>query len=256
MRLGELTLDDAAAQARGNWLKFDSFAWHDRPDNAEEWAIVYTHNRDSDLVAQSNASVIEKALALFLESDEPDVVSEHHGHWACGWIDGYAIRVYRNGEITPAFHAYYDLVASLEDYPVLDEEDLSRRESEASRESWDSWARREFERDLEKQFDGVEFDFPGGDTFWDFFSAMADRANEYWYADGSGMSIHMSRIVEQIDFDDVEEWATLYTVSWFDAGWESQAFYDESQADHRVKELRNAGHLEASYTVSTPVSAE
>ena len=90
----------------------------------EEWAIVYTHNRDSDLLDQSNADAIDKALAPFTEGDSPDVRAEHHGHWACGWIDGYAIRVYRNGQITEAFRAYHALAARLADYPVLDEEDI------------------------------------------------------------------------------------------------------------------------------------
>ena len=135
MRLGELDLETAAREARGNWQRFDSFGWHDRPEDCEEWAIVYTHNRDSGLLDQSNADAIDKALAPFAEGDNPDVRAEHHGHWACGWIDGYAIRVYRNGQITEAFRAFHELAARLADYPVLDEEDFSRREYEATLEN-------------------------------------------------------------------------------------------------------------------------
>ena len=135
MRLGEFDLETAAKEARGNWQEFDCFGWHDRPEDCEEWAIVYTHNRDSDLLDQSNADAIDKALAPFADGDNADVRAEHHGHWACGWIDGYAIRVYRNGQITEAFRAYHELAARLADYPVLNEEDFSRREYEATLEN-------------------------------------------------------------------------------------------------------------------------
>ena len=101
MQLGELELETAAREAKGNWRGFDSFAWHNRPDHCEDWAIFYTHHRDSDLLAQSNADAIGEVLAPFTEGE--DVRTEHHTHWACGWIDGYAIRVYRNGQITEAF---------------------------------------------------------------------------------------------------------------------------------------------------------
>jgi len=62
MRLDEFDLETAAREARGNWQKFDCFGWHDRPEDCEEWAIVYTHNRDSDLLDQSNADAIDEAL--------------------------------------------------------------------------------------------------------------------------------------------------------------------------------------------------
>ena len=132
-------LAEAAAEAAGNWRKFESFGWHrarelDAPD---DWTIVYTHHRDSRLLEQSNAAAIEDALRPFLEAEEPDIIEEHHGHWACGWIDGFAIRVFRDGEITCAFRAYQEIVDRLDDYPVLDDEDYSRREYEATLENFD-----------------------------------------------------------------------------------------------------------------------
>lgn len=106
MRLGELDLEAAAKAAAGNWREFVCFAWHRRPDDADNWTIVYSHNRDSDLLDQSNAAAIDKAMEPFLGGD---VVVEHHHHWACGWIDGYSIRVFRRGRITKAFRTYHAL---------------------------------------------------------------------------------------------------------------------------------------------------
>ena len=129
--LGTLDIDEAAKKAAANWQKFDSFIWfRDRDlDDADKWAIIYTHNRDSGLLDQSNASVIEKALEPFTEGNDPDVVFESHSHWAVGHVDGASLRVFdHDGEITPAFRVYFELLEQQEAYPVLDESDYSQRE--------------------------------------------------------------------------------------------------------------------------------
>jgi hypothetical protein len=135
--LGELTIEEAAQAAAGNWGKFECFCWYrsDELEDADNWGIFYTHNRDSGLLAQSNAAGIAKALKPFADADEPDVVFESHNHWAVGHVDGFSILVYRNGQITAAFRAYHELTEQLADYPILDEEDYSRREYEATLEN-------------------------------------------------------------------------------------------------------------------------
>lgn len=133
--LGTLDIEDAAKTAAGNWKRFDSFVWfRDRElDDDDMWSVVYTHNRDSGLLDQSNAHIIEKALQEFTEGDDPDVVMESHSHWAVGHVDGFSIRVFdANGEITPAFRLYHELAERLDDYPILDESDYSNRQYEAT----------------------------------------------------------------------------------------------------------------------------
>jgi hypothetical protein len=140
--LGELTLEDAATEAAGNWQAWTCFVW-DRErdlDDGDNWAIFYTHNRDSALLAQSNADAINEAMEPFADGDDPDLVIESHSHWACGHIDGFSIRVYRNGEITDAFKSYHELSEQIAEYPILDEEDYSERELEATLENIDDAA--------------------------------------------------------------------------------------------------------------------
>lgn len=135
--LGSLTLEDAAKLAAGNWQTFESFAW-DREralEDADNWAILYTHNRDSDLLGMSNAATIRKALNPYGEGDDPDVVFESHSHWAVGHVDGFSIRVYRDGEITDAFEAHHELTERMAVYPVLDEQDYSRLEHDTTLEN-------------------------------------------------------------------------------------------------------------------------
>ena len=134
MTVGEMTLEDAAREAAGNWQRFESFCWFRENEiaDSDNWAILYTHNRDSGLLDQSNADQITEAMEPYTDGDDPDVVFESHDHWAVGHVDGFSIRVYRDGQITDAFKTYHDLTERLADYPVLDEEDYSRREYEAT----------------------------------------------------------------------------------------------------------------------------
>jgi hypothetical protein len=140
-------IKEAAKKAAGNWTKFGSFGWHDKPDHPEDWTIYYTSNRDSGLADQSNEAAIAKVMDKF---SERDVRKESHNHWAVGYVDGYAVRVYKappsrigifpqqgamGRQITPAFEALYDLVMKMQDYPLLDEDDHSRREYEATLEN-------------------------------------------------------------------------------------------------------------------------
>lgn len=135
--LGEMPLEDAAVQAAGNWRDFTCFVWFRRDgiDDPENWAIIYTHHRDSGLLDLSNSSVIEKALEPFTDGDDPDVVFESHNHWAVGHVDGFSIRVFRDGKITDAFRKYHELAESMATYPILDESDYSNREYEATVEN-------------------------------------------------------------------------------------------------------------------------
>lgn len=137
MKLGECELEDAAEEAAGNWRDFTCFVWFRRNELAkpEDWAVIYTHNRDSGLLDQSNASVIQAALKPFSEGDDPDVVMESHSHWAVGHVDGFSIRVYRRGRVTKAFRTYHELAERMADYPILDEMDYSNREFEATYEN-------------------------------------------------------------------------------------------------------------------------
>lgn len=136
-RLGELDLKDAAKLAAGNWQRFNCFVWYRDPEpkKPEDWSVIYTHNRDSGLLDQSNAAVIRKAMLPFTEGDDPDVVFESHSHWAVGHVDGFSLRVFKRSRITKAFRTYHELAVKMDEYPILDESDYSERETNATYEN-------------------------------------------------------------------------------------------------------------------------
>jgi len=177
--LGEMTVEDAAEQAAGNWQRFNSFVWfRDKEvDDPDQWALIYTHNRDSGLLDQSNAKVISKAMAPFTDGDDPDLVFEAHSHWAVGHVDGFSIRVFdSNGEITEAFRKYHELAEAMDAYPILDESDYSERELEATLENIEDAAWR-----LKN-----EFDLPEG-WVWQVYDWLSEnRSGEVDNADDQG----------------------------------------------------------------------
>lgn len=171
-------LESAADEMAGNWQAFDSFTWFDRPDDCEKWCIVYTSNRDSRLLEESNTAIIDKALGRY----RANIRAERHNHWACGYVDGYAIRVRDSrGRITPAFRKYAELMERLADYPILDETEYSEREYLATLENVKDaggyLARRE-EWELPEEWESTVFDW-----LWNNGNALENVDDQGGYPD-------------------------------------------------------------------------
>jgi len=128
-------IEEAARDAVGNWKKEENFCWFDQPEDADNFMLWFFRTRDSGIADCSNAEAIEQEFEKFLEVDDPDCFREHSRHWAVGWVEGLSIRVYRDGKITDAFRKFYEIKERLEEYPLLNEEDVSAKEYEATLEN-------------------------------------------------------------------------------------------------------------------------
>jgi len=90
--------------------------------------VFLSQTRDSDDLEQSNF-----ASALALLGGESETVKVHRfGHWACGWIESILI----DPEDTDTAEVAQSILAQLADYPVLDDDDYSRREWESFERAW------------------------------------------------------------------------------------------------------------------------
>tara|TARA_B100000745_G_scaffold271852_1_gene199463 strand:+ start:781 stop:1314 length:534 start_codon:yes stop_codon:yes gene_type:complete len=99
---------------------------HVDTDNQSDWEILpVALSRDSGLVDTSNW---DTAVGDLKELDGFDI--HRFNHWACGW---YEIIIVRPG--SEAYTRALELVESLENYPLLDEEDHNNREYEATIEN-------------------------------------------------------------------------------------------------------------------------
>lgn len=97
-----------------------------------EWPEYYSsgvgRSRDSDCMEESNFHAMLAELGG--ESDTVKVVRE--SHWAVGWVEWIAI--HESDE--QSLRAADAMQERLEDYPILDEDDLSSREWEECERVW------------------------------------------------------------------------------------------------------------------------
>lgn len=104
----------------------------------ETWALTFGMSRDSDKRTESNFEAIQNEMESKFPEDVQVIRSSHWGH---GWVEELAVRMLdENGKITPAGVEILEFNDALESYPVINDEDLSRREHEAQIESieWNS----------------------------------------------------------------------------------------------------------------------
>lgn len=108
------------------------------------WFVGLGQNRDSDTLTRSNFEVFLKALRelpeIYVDDSENDedwvktdsVFVVRESHWAVGWIEWIAIHPSNEAALKLAD----EMMCSLEDYPVLDEEHWSKLESEEINDYW------------------------------------------------------------------------------------------------------------------------
>ena len=95
-----------------------------------EWYGCGGKSRDSDCLELSNFDCIIAQLEE-ADPDGKDHRTESYGHWAVGWIEEIYVR-----PKSKCFDIASEIERALENYPVLDEEDYSRREQEEAEEIW------------------------------------------------------------------------------------------------------------------------
>jgi hypothetical protein len=108
---------------------FDSYSNYMGDIPEPVWRCVLTRSRDSDCLAESNFRVALRELG----GESEDVQIFRFGHWACGWWEALAVR-----EDGDSYDKARELFVSLQDYPVLCEEDFSIHETEEADRVWQS----------------------------------------------------------------------------------------------------------------------
>ena len=157
------------------------------------WLVLPTElNRDSEACVESNFD----AALVILGGESDDVEVHRFNHWAVGWIEIIIVRPGSAADIEAS-----KIEARLEDYPYLDEEDVSSREYEEFLSSWNDWGAGQFKRDLIKEFEPNDEDkelieTAGNDVLREFFM---EYAPEPYYAESSGVYINTKSAVENMD---------------------------------------------------------
>lgn len=125
-----------------------------------EWPDYYIflgRNRDSPIEENSNFETALKRLSE-LPPWENDVGDEsrmevREGHFLCGWVEWIAI--HKDDEA--ALKLADEMAAALDRYPILDEDDVSRRQDEEADKVWQGLTWRERVKYLRKHRDQFEW---------------------------------------------------------------------------------------------------
>lgn len=174
--------DNTELRAIRPWERPDS--WAGKPWNG--WFVGLGRTRDSDTLTRSNFEVFLKALRELPEVlvDDTDNASASYrseredwsavnsvfivpeSHWACGWIDWIAIHPSNEAAMKLAD----EMLCAIDSYPVLDEDDWSRREDEAVLKWWQSesvsW-RVELCRDNHESIFAARRDYPPESVYYE-----------------------------------------------------------------------------------------
>lgn len=119
-----------AEEAVKDTANLKDFSYRGEVDLGRTWAITFSKHRDSGLLQQANFDTVKADLEKRFPKD---VSNEQFSHWAVGWIDHLLVRMLdRKGKVTKAGKAALEWKDREKDYPVLDDEDYSRRELEAT----------------------------------------------------------------------------------------------------------------------------
>lgn len=97
-----------------------------------DYFVFLSRHRDSSELAESNFRSAMKRLESLPEFDGESRLEVRESHWAVGWVEWIAI----HADDTEALKAADEMAASLEDYPVLDDEDFSSLEQENAEQVW------------------------------------------------------------------------------------------------------------------------
>jgi hypothetical protein len=97
----------------------------------QDWYVVpVIRTRDSNPQEESNFHVARERLFKF-EANHDDVTEASFNHWACGHFDILLVR-----PNTDAASIANKIEYDLNNYPILDDDDCTRREDEAACEIW------------------------------------------------------------------------------------------------------------------------
>lgn len=169
----------------------------------QEWLVIpTTRNRDSQSLAESNF-----AAALEILGGESETVEVHRfGHWGPGWFEVILVHPTR-------FADAQAIADRLENYPILDDEDASKREWEDYCESWDSWGRTDYWRGVCRKLSELPdnaqsiLEDASSEEIDRFAESARQSVNWEYQSTDEGISINVRGLVESTDLDAIADWA-------------------------------------------------
>ena len=152
----------------------------------ENWLIApVSQTRDSGPLDLSNFSACLESLG----GESATVEVHRFGHWGPGWYEIIIV----SPDDAEKLAQLEEIAASLENYPVLNEEDFSRREWDDYTDGWEQYGCRDFIRALKSEM-GLAFDTQyflddvPADMMRSFFESLIP-SGDYYSPESDGVSI-------------------------------------------------------------------
>ena len=192
----------------------DNFVCWDERVGDTHFLVGPVVHRDSDILEQSNFQFI---YADLLEEDgvkSEDVFIVHSDHWAVGWVDQIAVRMFREdilridnpeiecSDLHPAFIAVVDWHEALTAYPVASDEHFSEME---------------FNRCIDNLFNSCNYFISRDDCkrVYGYLFDLGHQDEEGWFADAevreAVFEAYKAGEIDVWDKDDLEDLA-LYAL--------------------------------------------
>lgn len=187
-------------QDHGGITGLDGYENYIGENPADMLVMPVSRNRDSGPLDESNFATALKELG-----GESDTVQVHSfNHWACGWYELILIDPTDTERVAIA----EQIVERLENYPVLDEDDIDNREYGDFLKSWGAWGASDFRKAILRELDSADdgeletaLDDVSDDGLREFYM---DRANGPYYAESSGICIPcIDEVAAKLTLDDV-----------------------------------------------------
>ena len=98
--------------------------------------VIYSRHRDSEILIESNYDALLFGLQYIakMHGCKEKVYDFRAGHWASGWVETIIVRADAHPAVLQQAAEYLE---ALSDYPVVDEDDYSDRQSDAVYKYWD-----------------------------------------------------------------------------------------------------------------------
>lgn len=112
------------------------------PDHQEWFVLPLIKTRDSGPLDESNFEIAARRLG----APSDTCIRGEFSHWACGWFEILLLAPEREQEGQA-------IADELDSYPILDESDFSKRESELEFECWPNYGCAEMIRMMAEKFD-------------------------------------------------------------------------------------------------------
>lgn len=178
--LAKINRETAQAYCKKLLDRPSDFGYFGNLDMFKTWSLgPIIEHRDSTLIDQSNASEIKKIFESHSEH-ESDWAITSYNHWAVGWVDHLSLRVYKRvlHTLVPCkvLSVWQDIEDRLADYPLLNEDDYSEREYNATLENIENAAdyyAGQHDVDLPEDYASTLFSW-----FWDNIQSAVENTDD------------------------------------------------------------------------------